>query len=268
MKKRYHLIDTENVGDTWISLIQSLKKNDVLIIFFSKNHSHLLEKTYLEQRYHKQLRWVECITGSNAMDHQLMGVLSYLITMHPDAEYFIHSNDNDYQKAIHSWKKKEINIKKVKSDTKKKKKKTKQKKEVSAAKSPDKLTEEIIITEIAKAVPVSNLNGWYRMLCALLGQDSGKHCYTQLKKNTNRKEELAKNLLEDKTEQKIHLIALLYKLNQLDVSQAKEAFHIISTHTDKKAIKADFGKHFGNKTPEQVQYYRVIKDVVEILKEN
>ena len=267
--KRYHLIDTENIGDRWIDLIKSLKKKEILVIFYTKNHSHLLEKTYLELRYHKQLRWVECVTGNSALDYQLIGVLSYLITMHPNAEYLIHSNDNDYQNAINFWKKKGKKIERVKFDTKKKKKKSKRKKAAPTVQIPDKLTEETVITEIAKAIPVSNLNGWYRMLCAFLGQDLGKNCYAQLKKDTERKEGLAKNLLPDKREQKIYLIALLYKQNQLDDSKAEEAFNIINeqNHENKKEIKTDFGKHFGNKTSEQVQYYRVIKNVVEVLKE-
>lgn len=271
MKKRYNLIDTENVGDRWVDLIKSLKKNDILVIFYTKNHSHLLEKTYLEQKYHHQLRWVECTTGSNALDHHLMGVLSYLIAMHPKAEYFLYSNDNDYQESIHFWKKREITIKQIKFDNgKKKKKKSKKKKETPVIQFPDKSSEENVIAEIAKAVPVSNLNGWHKALCALLGQDRGRTCYTELKKDKKRKEELASSLLPDKSEQKIYLIALLYRHNQLDASKAEEAFNIVNAHDkgNKKEIKADFDNHFGNKTPEQAQYYRVLKNIVEVLKEN
>ena len=55
MKRTYYLIDTENVGDRWIDFIDRLEKDDVLVVFYTKNHSRLLEEHYLKQRYNKQI---------------------------------------------------------------------------------------------------------------------------------------------------------------------------------------------------------------------
>ena len=66
---------------------------------------------------------MECAEENNALDQQLMGVLSYLIAAHPNAEYTVFSNDKGYTDATKFWKQRGICINRVGSDTKKKKKK-------------------------------------------------------------------------------------------------------------------------------------------------
>lgn len=120
MKKNYYLIDTENVGDRWMDFIGELGEEDVLVVFYTRNHSKMLEETYLRQRYNKKIRWIECLTGSNALDHQLMGVLSYLVATHTDASYAICSNDKDYQDVIDFWGQRGVAIGTVGFDTSRK----------------------------------------------------------------------------------------------------------------------------------------------------
>lgn len=120
MKKNYYLIDTENVGDRWMDFIEELGEEDVLVVFYTRNHSKMLEETYLRQRYNKKIRWIECLTGSNALDHQLMGVLSYLVATHTDASYAICSNDKDYQDVIDFWGQRGVAIGTVGFDTSRK----------------------------------------------------------------------------------------------------------------------------------------------------
>ena len=103
MKKNFYLIDTENVGDRWMDFINGMGESDVQVVFYFRNNSKLLEETYLRQRYNKRIRWIECLTGSNALDHQLMGVLSYLVATNAEATYAICSNDLDYQNVIDFW---------------------------------------------------------------------------------------------------------------------------------------------------------------------
>ena len=121
MKRRYYLIDTENVGDRWIDLIPDLEGGDILVVFYTKNHSKLLGECYLKQRYNKQIRWVECVVGYNALDQQLTGVLSYLIATHGEAGYAIYSNDKGYNSVIDFWKQRGLDIDMVGFDTEKKK---------------------------------------------------------------------------------------------------------------------------------------------------
>lgn len=308
MKKKYYLIDTENVGNRWSDYISKLKKGHVLVVFYTKNHSKLLEECYLKQRYNKKIRWVECAEGNNALDQQLMGVLSYLIAAHPNAEYTVFSNDKDYTDAIKFWKQRGICVNRVGFDTKKKKKKkeaaTDLAKEEPAVdkscgqigetavdkpcgqigepavdkpcgqieglekRSISELTGEELMVEIAKAVPVKKMGNWYALLVSLLGQKDGRELYTQLKDNEEKKKELSQYLLSDTEERKVYLIEMLFRYHQLDETKAKSAYKLVKAHSskNKKAMKEDFDKHFGKKTAQEQQYYRVIKPVVSILK--
>ncbi len=300
MKRRYYLIDTENVGDRWIDFIGEMKEEDIFIVFYTKNHSKMLEECYLAQRYNTQIRWVECLSGNNALDYQLMGVLSYLIASHTDVKYSIYSNDKDYQDVIDFWKQRGVDINRVGFDANKKKTKKRnkstsvemehnvsKKKKVEEAEQlnpvadenkiqnenqelqpVNAMDEEAVLNEIAKVIPVSNMNGWYVVLVSLLGQETGRDLYVKIREDEERKAEWSRYLISDIEERNLYLIAMLYKQNQLDTSKAAEAWKIVKSHNrkNKKAIKADFDKHFGKKTKEQTQYYKIAKPIIGILK--
>ena len=111
MKRRFILVDTENVQNRWFELLGDLREKDKIIVFYTENHSKKLQD-YLEvSKGGKRLRWVECKTGENALDYQLLGVLSYLIYIHPKAKYIIYSNDKGYQDVVNRWEDKGVHIK-------------------------------------------------------------------------------------------------------------------------------------------------------------
>lgn len=268
MKRTYYLIDTENVGDRWIDFIDRLEKDDVLVVFYTKNHSRLLEEHYLKQRYNKQIRWVECVSGYNALDHQLEGVLSYLIATHADAEYCIYSNDQDYKEAIDLWKEKGVTVSRVGFDPKKKKNKAKKSEPAAPASIQSPIPEEQVMEEIARAVPVSDMGGWYTVLVLLLGQEKGRELYTGLKSDEDLRDRLSNCLLSGETERSVHLVTLLYRQQQLDTAKAEKTVKIVKAHSkkNKKAVKADMDKCFGKEVRDVSPYYKVIKPVIPILK--
>lgn len=437
MKKNFYLIDTENVGDRWMDFINGMGESDVLVVFYSRNHSKLLEETYLRQRYNKRIRWIECLTGSNALDHQLMGVLSYLVATNAEATYAICSNDLDYQNVIDFWEQRGVEIGRVGFDTRRKgcqwqkqeageellpaqtegrkhgqeetggssqtrqgqegrtrgsrtsrlrhaavesagrrltgqpdqtededsvssvtgrirevtvpgrqpcpeesglglqprpeeiapERRSRQSRRRAAAEAessfspdtnfqpaeetgkgrilqmkapeelegrgrrrrrgrsgvqaqecteertiqpsePEEMTDQQIITEIARSIPVSDLGSWYTVLVSLVGQDAGLEYYRKLKKDAAWRDELSRYLLPNAQERNVYLIALLYRYHHLDAAKAAEAYRLVDAHSrkNKKAIRADFEKHFGWKTEEQNRYYKVLKPVVDVLK--
>jgi len=290
MERKYYLIDTENVGDRWIDRIDHLKEDEILVVFYTNYHSRLLEETYLKQRYNKQICWVECMAGSNALDYQLIGVLSYLIATHSDASYAICSNDKDYKDAINFCKERNINITRVgfsddkKNGSKNIRKSSKVKKAIEKPQKPlptannkpinvpdmDKLSGIQKLVELAKTIPTSNMGVWYTALVTLLGQEAGKNYYAQLKENEHLKAKLSRCLIPNASKRNIYLIALLYRQNHLDTAKAEDAYRIVVSHSRKnmQAIKIDFDKHFGNKTTEQIKFYRVIKPIIALLKAN
>lgn len=109
-KQRYFLIDTENVGDRWQEMLEKQKKRDNMIVFYTHNHSRSLEEFIVQHVHDPRFTWLECAAGNNALDYQLIGVLSYLITKQAGSEYHIVSNDKDYEVTIEFWKDRGIDI--------------------------------------------------------------------------------------------------------------------------------------------------------------
>lgn len=129
LKRKYYLIDTENVGDRWFELLQKIEKKDQVITFYTENHSNRLKEYLLTQVHNPKILWLECATGTNALDYQLIGVLAYLIAKHPKASFCIYSNDKDYQNTVDFWQSRGIEVRQkgFEEVSKKKKKKEKEK---------------------------------------------------------------------------------------------------------------------------------------------
>lgn len=288
MKRKYYLIDTENVGDRWFGLMEKMKKKDRFVIFYSQNHSKRLEEFILRQINNPRIIWLECAVGNNALDYQLVGVLAYLVVKHPKASFCIYSNDKGYQKTVEFWTSRGIQISQrcpgQKKKEKKNKKKTKQiknnqntelKVRNSGAQAPKvkilsdtcSLTDQKYVEKIAESVPVSNLNGWYCALTVILGQTAGREWYHKIRSDVHQRELLSKFFTGDRYVRGINLTALALHANHLDAGRAQEAYQIIQSHSykDLNAIKIDFDKFTEPKA--QNSYYKVLRPIVSLLRE-
>ncbi len=284
--RKYYLIDTENVGDRWLDMPGKIRRKDRIIAFYTEHHSKHLEEFLMKQVHNPKILWLECAAGNNALDYQLIGVLSYLVAKHPKASFCIYSNDKDYQSAIDFWKSRGIKIRRkgfeIKNKKKNKKKKAQkgknsvveispQKKMIPAAAAGEKiagrgkLTEEQYVTEIAKSVPVSNLGGWYQALTAILGQEKGRDWYLKIRDDSELQETLSKYCTGDEYFRGVNLIATVLDVHDLDVAKAEDAYRIIRSHNRKnlKAIKADFDKRFGKR---QQGYFKALRPLIRVIK--
>lgn len=281
MSRKYYLIDTENIGDRWFDMPKKARRKDRIITFYTKHHSKHLEEFMVNQVHNPKILWLECTAGTNALDYQLMGVLSYLIAKHPKASFCIFSNDKDYQDTIDFWKNRGIKIRQKGFEIKGKKKvkkKNKDKKSLLPEKvlpapsqgnviaGREKLTEEKYVTEIARSVPVSNLGGWYQSLIVLFGQEKGRNWYLKIREDASMQAALSKNYSNDETFRGTHLIALVLNSHGLDAAKAEDAYKIIRAHNRKnlKAMKADFDKKFGKNPPQK--YYKVLRPLIQVIK--
>ena len=110
LKKRFLLIDSENVQNRLFEIIEGSRKRDRIIIFYTVYHSGKLEEYLKEHKEKKNIEFVQCIAGNNALDLQLMGVLSYLIQKHPKKEFVVYSNDKGYKTLVKHWQSKNVDI--------------------------------------------------------------------------------------------------------------------------------------------------------------
>lgn len=297
MKRKYYFIDTENVGDSWLKLVKKLKKKDRIITFYTENHSKCLEEFLVRQVNNPKIIWLECAVGNNALDYQLLGVLAYMIAKHPKASYCIYSNDKGYQKTVAFWQSRGIQMKQKfpeqkyldqkKKRDKKQKKKHKQSKKTKAKnqtklfmqkqsmyldacdykRNQTKLTEEQYVSEIAKSIPFSNLNGWYCALTVILGQKSGREWYQKIRRDVLMREDFSKHFTGNSDERCVNIVTLALYAHDLDTDKAKNIYEIIRAHhyKDLNAIKMDFDKIPELKT--QTKYYRVLRPLVALLKD-
>lgn len=116
MAKKFYLVDTENVGSVWVDLIPTLAKQDCLLLFYTVNSSgisyeDLLKLAGQEQKY----EMIQCFTGRNGLDFQLVSYLGYLIKSNAKAEFIIISNDIGYDAVVRFWSAKDISVSRVKA---------------------------------------------------------------------------------------------------------------------------------------------------------
>lgn len=288
MKKKYYLVDTENVGDRWLKLPYKISRKDRVIAFYTENHSKQLEKYLTKQVHNPKILWLECEAGENALDYQLIGVLSYLIAKNPKASFCIYSNDKDYQAVVDSWKSRGIIICRkgfdIEDGKKKKGKKKKAQKEKNAEgniRSPKKvipaappkieklrqgkLTEKQYVMEIARSVPTSNLGGWYQALTGILGQETGRDWYLKIKEDAELRATLSKYCTGDEYFRGVNLVATILNLHDLDVTRAEEAYRIIRSHNRRntKAMSIEFDEQFGKK-PQQ-RYFKALRPMLGVI---
>ena len=76
MEKIYY-IDSENVGDSWIELLDELTQLDSRLIVFYTKHSPRMtyQQTIQLMNSANKPEFIECHEGSNALDFQLVSYL-------------------------------------------------------------------------------------------------------------------------------------------------------------------------------------------------
>ena len=114
LSKNY-MIDSENVGDAWISLLSFLKEDDRMIVFYTEHSPHMSYKNLIQLKESAhEVVFVKCFEGSNALDFQLCTELGWMIGEKPENEYIIVSNDNGFDAVIKYWGKKQRNVRRLK----------------------------------------------------------------------------------------------------------------------------------------------------------
>lgn len=277
------------MGDRWYKLIEKLGKRDRVISFYTQNHSKRMEECLFKQVHNHKVLWIECATGNNALDYQLIGVLSYLVAKHPKSSFCIYSNDKDYKNTVDFWRshgvdisQKEFEIIQKKKSKKKKKEAKKDKKDVKLEVLDKVVKDEIAsikgrlchgklddnqcIEEIARSIPVSELVVWYHIYTAIFGQKNGRSLYLEFKSNAQMRERLSKYYNENKYLRGINLVAIVLNQSELDVERVEEAYKIIKSRNNKSLneIKSKFDEQFGKKPPQM--YYSKLKPFIKIIR--
>lgn len=104
MEKTY-FIDSENVGDNWISLLPTLSPDDDILVFYTNNSPHMnYRNVILLKESDVEVTFIECCEGSNALDFQLCTELGFRIHDMTNREFIIVSNDTGFDAVVKYWK--------------------------------------------------------------------------------------------------------------------------------------------------------------------
>ena len=111
---KHYLIDSENVGDFWIPLLELPADQAELIVFYTKNSPHMSYDSLIKlKESDRTVTFIKCYEGTNALDFQLCSELGYLIAMNKGDDFIIVTNDTGYDAAVKYWRHKEYSVKRI-----------------------------------------------------------------------------------------------------------------------------------------------------------
>ena len=155
-----YLIDTENVGSTWTSLLKNDDRIDLFIFVTAnaKNLNYSLLREITENRRRNNIKIIDCEVGKNSLDFYLSSYLGYLIGKDKHSEYVIVSQDTGYDHIVEYWKKEGVQTRKIntKPEPEPKKPKVKKTKVLEEKKTSEKrIIKKKEETPIVKEVPAN-----------------------------------------------------------------------------------------------------------------
>ncbi len=113
MSKKY-FIDSENVGDSWIDLLDTASEEDEILVFYTEKSPNMKYNNLIKlKQAPRDVTFMECCAGSNALDFQLSTELGYQVHDIGDTEFIIVSNDTGYDAVVTYWRERRIRIKRI-----------------------------------------------------------------------------------------------------------------------------------------------------------
>ena len=111
---KHYLIDSENVGDFWIPLLELPAEQAELVVFYTKNSPHMSYDSLIKlKESDRKVTFIKCYEGTNALDFQLCSELGFLIAMNEEDDFIIVTNDTGYDAAVKYWRRKEYSVKRI-----------------------------------------------------------------------------------------------------------------------------------------------------------
>lgn len=109
-----YLIDSENVGDFWIPLLELPAKDTELIVFYTRNSPHMSYDSLIRlKESDRTVTFIKCYEGTNALDFQLVSELGYRISKDEDGSFIIVTNDTGFDAAVKYWRRRKKSVKRI-----------------------------------------------------------------------------------------------------------------------------------------------------------
>ena len=109
-----YLIDSENVGDFWISLLELPADQTELIVFYTRNSPHMSYESLIKlKESDRTVTFIKCYEGTNALDFQLVTELGYRISKNESDRFVIVTNDTGFDAAVKYWRRSKKSVKRI-----------------------------------------------------------------------------------------------------------------------------------------------------------
>lgn len=113
MSKKY-FVDSENVGDSWIDLLDTASEEDEILVFYTEKSPNMKYNDLIKlKQAPREVTFMECCAGNDALDFQLSTELGYQVHDIGDTEFIIVSNDTGYDAVVTYWRDRRIKIKRI-----------------------------------------------------------------------------------------------------------------------------------------------------------
>lgn len=114
--RRTYLIDSENINDVWVELLQVLEDRDEILVFYTDKSAHMGYDRIvcLMEQKRGAVHWIKCFEGQNALDFQLVTELGSCLSQNGSREYIIVSNDTGYDAVVRYWQQKGCSVRRIK----------------------------------------------------------------------------------------------------------------------------------------------------------
>ncbi len=109
MIKTYY-VDSENVGDSWIDLLKEDYESEFLIFYTDHSPRMDYEHAIVLRNVGKEVEFIRCYEGNNALDFQLVTYLGYQLRSDIPKEMIIVSNDTGFDAVVSFWKDRGLSI--------------------------------------------------------------------------------------------------------------------------------------------------------------
>lgn len=277
--KKIYFIDSENVGDNWISLLDTVKASDEILVFYTANSPHIKYKSAKNLMKSKnEVTFIECYKGSNALDFQLCTELGMHADNASNVKFVIVSNDKGFDAAVKYCKDRNIIVTRINGSACLPKKNTDEEARV-IVKSEDEAikaepaakaasgTSDDLAKEILYIIGKNNLNDLHTALKLIFGEKKGKSYIDSFKSKAYHSSYLSRHKKLDADKKRNEYCSIVFNQSDKSVVMPSDftAF-IISAWKGKQNLNSlhasllnKYGKEKGEK------YYSIIKKHVKIL---
>ena len=252
-----YYIDSENVGDGWIELLEEVADSDSkFLVFYTKNTPRIAYPQAIQlMEANIKPEFIKCYEGSNGLDFQLVSYLGYELCANNSNEMIIVSKDTGFDAVVNFWTERDMKVKRIKPSNSTGSKTKKAKAPVSdegviTSTTSEEVREELFgvsreeIHTIINSIGAKDTANIHQALIHFYGNENGEKIYKTLKQekfvtptNQLKKEDKLKNLID--------LVIRYTNTSNVKIPEQLPGFIANNVVDDKKVMAERMNKNFG-----------------------